>query len=284
MRALALIALSLGCISKGTEIPPVHAGAGVTVDAKTQTVSIDPAVVPVLPSCAEGEVVVRGADAGWDCTSAIANADMVDGMHASSFMAAGAVAADSSKLGGVPAANYARSTAGDGVADDAKTLGGALPAAFATASAGDGVADSAKRVLVTSGVTCLPLVHYCPGPVSVGGVYCGSTDPTTGSFTFAYMTLRGQLNVTGYLAGKALCEKATGCGEAAHPCNTDELVRSAELGVSLPGSAWYSGGPGSANDCMGWTNGTSTYSGSNWGGYPGVWMSCASSVPIACCL
>lgn len=64
-----LLVAAAGCVQGGSSIPPVSAGTGVVVEASTQTVSVDPAVVPVLVSCPPGTFVRRNlGNAGWDCS------------------------------------------------------------------------------------------------------------------------------------------------------------------------------------------------------------------------
>ena len=67
MRSLFAAVLLAGCISQGgKEVPPVKAGDGVSVDAATQTVTVDSTKVPVVPSCGDG-LFVRRTAAGWEC-------------------------------------------------------------------------------------------------------------------------------------------------------------------------------------------------------------------------
>jgi hypothetical protein len=301
MRTLLVALLAFGCISKGTDIPPVQAGSGVVVDAKTQTVSIDPARVPMLPTCDPGQTVVRGAAGDWSCAAPATNSDTVDGVHAAGFLAAGAQAADAAKLGGLAPNRFATAAAGDGVADDAKALDGRSAAAYlfydgntdSYAAAGD-VDVGTHRVLVRSGATCLPFLTYCPGPYSTGATYCGATDATDGSFTWSFtvpLPTPHQVFVSGYMAGKALCERVTTCGAAAHVCSSEELARSAQLGMlsAAPPQAWFGGG---ASDCYGWTQGV-TINGAVWmnnppGSIPAAYgpssAICSASLPIACCM
>jgi len=69
MRVHALtLAVLAACVQGGKDVPPVKAAAPLAVDAPTQTVSLDPAHVPVVEQCAAGEVV-RRSDTGWACVA-----------------------------------------------------------------------------------------------------------------------------------------------------------------------------------------------------------------------
>lgn len=64
--ALVLLAAgAAGCLVEG-ERAPLTGSEGVTVDPGTGVVALDRDKVPVLPSCAPGQVVRRGAN-GWEC-------------------------------------------------------------------------------------------------------------------------------------------------------------------------------------------------------------------------
>jgi len=113
--------------------------------------------------------------------------------------------------------------------------------------------------------------------------YCGSTSATTGKLA----SLSG-----GYRAGALLCQAACN-SPAATMCTATDMVRSAQLGISLPSNVWYSSGtfvPVTANstfvtDCNGWTEGLpgTPYDGPTWvTGAPSM-AACSSSLPIACC-
>ena len=73
---------------------------------------------------------------------------------------------------------------------------------------------------------------YSVGPT----LFCGATPPTTPF-------------VGGYHAAKLLCESACG-NRPAHVCTISEVVRSAQLGMSMP-EGWTAGSDGTG-DCMGW--------------------------------
>lgn len=77
LAALTSIAAICGCFVEG-EMPPVAAGPGVVVDPNTNQVAIDPGQVPLLPACAAGEVVRRGAN-GWECVRLEPNTQLAAG-------------------------------------------------------------------------------------------------------------------------------------------------------------------------------------------------------------
>ncbi|MFO0727589.1 MAG: hypothetical protein U1E65_27675 [Myxococcota bacterium] len=69
MRATLVIALSLlgFAACRGDRSPPLSAGAGVVVDpGAAHALAVDPALVPVLTSCADGQWVRRQGD-HWTC-------------------------------------------------------------------------------------------------------------------------------------------------------------------------------------------------------------------------
>lgn len=72
--AARLLALPMLCgcfgLAPGADRPPPKAGAGVTLDGKTQTFGVDSTKVPVVPGCAAGQLVARTAE-GWTCTEPI---------------------------------------------------------------------------------------------------------------------------------------------------------------------------------------------------------------------
>lgn len=119
---------------------------------------------------------------------------------------------------------------------------------------------------------------------SVGATkYCGITPvTTTGAVVYA--------TVTGYPGAKKACENVASCGNSptAHMCTAEELVRSTQLGVPTA-SGWISSGiaGGTIADCLGWTNGTISWSGAAWlngaSGPVSNSVSCNASSPILCC-
>lgn len=64
-RRIVLCVLFIFASCRGERTPPVTAGAGVTVE-ETGTIRVDPGTVPVLESCAVGQIVRRGQN-GWEC-------------------------------------------------------------------------------------------------------------------------------------------------------------------------------------------------------------------------
>jgi hypothetical protein len=113
-------------------------------------------------------------------------------------------------------------------------------------------------------------------------VYCGATAAVNGAITSGAKT--------GYAAAKAQCESVPGCSPSAHMCETSEVVRSAQLGVSIaPG--WISTGVNNAaqsgispvGDCLGWTIGDGTQQAVTWAStFPG-WTPCNMPNKIVCC-
>ncbi|MBI5487107.1 MAG: hypothetical protein HY905_07220 [Deltaproteobacteria bacterium] len=132
-------------------------------------------------------------------------------------------------------------------------------------------AETAGRVTRTRGTKT----------ISVGGVYCGATAATSGS-------------VGGYSGAKALCE--TACADpVAHMCSTEEVTRSAALGVAF-GAGWYVGGERgyaglcarsetgwsyyhfASTDCDGWTSSDAAAPvGLGVPGLPGIPTCCSGS-------
>jgi hypothetical protein len=117
---------------------------------------------------------------------------------------------------------------------------------------------------------------------SMQATYCGKTAPTNGQIT------------NGYAGAKSLCESLAACGASpsAHMCTAEELVRSAQLSVSID-SGWYSTGvftgPGLAQneyllDCSGWTTNVDTLVGAVWDSAARpAGTSCKVSQPVLCC-
>ena len=283
MRALFVLLLA-GCISKGTDIPPVQAGSGLVVDAKTQTISIDPAKVPMLPACAANQLVKRISATEWTCVdpptsiASAANADTVDSRHANEFLLAGAQAVDSASLGGLPATSFLSKDA-----SDTYYLEGELW------SGGHTIVVNSRFCLAYAPPPLRFCVKWASMKTSINGVFCGATTATAGKFT-AVEPVDGTTPATGYRAAKIPCE--TTCGsEAAHACSGEELARSGQLNLlgSAPPQMWFGGGP---YDCSGWTQ----LVGTGWiwlniqpaagdaGAYGGSSAGCSASLPIACCL
>ena len=147
----------------------------------------------------------------------------------------------------------------------------------------------------------LPVVAAGSNQITVNGVFCGITGPTTGNFSDPTGS-----GAKGYRAAKLACQQVASCGPSAtaHMCDNTELMRSAQLGV-LPPSPFPAGNPGywygtfatSYNgtngtyglDCVGWTDGTTYYNGayvffdsSRSALYPAS-SACITSLAIACC-
>jgi hypothetical protein len=132
---------------------------------------------------------------------------------------------------------------------------------------------------------------------SLNGVYRGTTESAVigGSFGSDGLT-QGAIQYggeSGYPAAKAACEVAVGNSPTAHMCTAEELVRSAQLGISVPTGVWYSGGVAATRsddyvvwDCNRWTSletpcsAASHCLGYTWGQ---AYQGCSSALPVACC-
>jgi hypothetical protein len=113
---------------------------------------------------------------------------------------------------------------------------------------------------------------------SLGAVYCGVTASTTGQIT------------GGYAGVKGLCETAC-ISTSAHMCTSEEIVRTAQVGVAAP-AGWYSAGlwsiyNGSAStvdsDCASWTSNSATVNGYWWSSTYAIVQACSTSGPVLCC-
>jgi hypothetical protein len=178
-----------------------------------------------------------------------------------------------------------------------KIVRSAVVAGAVIAALGVGIAVAAPHTWATNDalkaadLNGLNVVSYTTADAgtfqySVGATkFCGMSSTTTnGAITYG--------SLTGYPAGKRMCETATGCSTTAHMCTLDEFIRSQQLNMTSGGSGWYAGG-WRANDgtsiavivdCGGWT-----YSGSNnagpAGGIPGdpSYTSCDQLLHVMCC-
>lgn len=119
---------------------------------------------------------------------------------------------------------------------------------------------------------------------SRGAVYFGSTSSTNGAIAGP--------GANGYAAAKSLCEQLPKGSPSAHMCTGDELLRSVQLGISIP-AGWYAGSAriaGTANRaCNAWTSKLSTDSGAYWNtpsagatGSPHA-TTCDHAAPVLCC-
>jgi hypothetical protein len=115
----------------------------------------------------------------------------------------------------------------------------------------------------------------------------------------------GAGTVVGYRSAKVVCEAAC-TASAAHMCTSEEIVRSAQLGLIPPSAtrvrnwiatgvfSYYSPNPTPSRDCLGWTDGSSTELGSmvnvdsnGPGGGQRIWVDveyCDRTARLACCL
>jgi hypothetical protein len=115
------------------------------------------------------------------------------------------------------------------------------------------------------------------GSYSLSAIFCGQTLPNN----------TGDLG--GYASASQVCQ--TKCGPAAHMCTTEEMVRSAQLGISVPNAGWYASGvqltgsagnPVPTTDCQGFTSDSADYYGAVWDGF-GQISACNNPEPIDCC-
>ena len=124
---------------------------------------------------------------------------------------------------------------------------------------------------------------------SLGATYCGKTAPTNG------------LIANGYAGTKSLCEAVAACGSSAsaHMCSSEEILRSASMGVVID-SGWYAsavhssyfgcsggacGSTQTSSDCIGWTSNNGAEYGLTWqsGGRLLYQVQCGTSQPVLCC-
>lgn len=294
MRSISALCAALavvGCVSKGTDIPPVTAGTGVTIDPKTQTVSVDSSKVPTLPSCAPKQVVTMSADGTWSCASAAADSQKLNGLTADNYAAAtNGVAANSAELNGLPASSYQERDPATGNV----SVNGSL-AVGANGSVGGDLSVGGRTIIshqfsyncrIIGLVTPAPnaiILPQCTETVSetVEGTYCGETAAVAG-LVQANDPVSGN-STTGYRSAKILCEAVTSCGAGAHVCRGTELVRSLGMNIN-PSSGWYASG--TPNDCNGFGSNLATATGSTWVAGPsgfGSTQACSNVSPIKCC-
>jgi hypothetical protein len=120
------------------------------------------------------------------------------------------------------------------------------------------------------------------GGYSVGATYCGSSASTTAG------DMSG-LSVTGTGYGKARTQCQVTCNSpSAHMCAADELVRSAQLGVTLSTQGWDSSGSATGNgnyECDGWTTNSASFLASIWNDSPPgpSIVDCSKLYPVLCC-
>ena len=154
---------------------------------------------------------------------------------------------------------------------------------------------------VTSSATKMRSNNYC----DASGNNC--FDPSSGWSTeittifLTSTTINGNFVFTGgfvgYDAGNKICNSQQA---GSHFCRTDEIMyliqkNGASSFSSINGQdAWIADGPPgftgavAADDCSGWTNGTTSYLGHFWifnssGGGKGALINCATTKKIACC-
>jgi hypothetical protein len=126
LAAMATIACGGGSVAANSDPPAVNAGAGIKIDPATETISVDPSVVPMSANCAAGQIVQRTAD-GWSCVGTAPNSAKLNGHADTDFLLVSGTAANSTQLGGQPASFYLPAT---GTAANAAQLGGVVPAKY----------------------------------------------------------------------------------------------------------------------------------------------------------
>jgi len=159
---------------------------------------------------------------------------------------------------------------------------------------GDATAVTSSATKMRSNQYCDANGANCFNPTSgwstgVTTIFLTSTT-TNGSFIFTG-------GFTGYDAGNKICNSEQ---PGSHFCRTDEIIyliqkNGASGFSSINGqNAWIADGPpgytgtNAADDCSGWTNGTTSYLGHFWifnstGGGSGALIHCGTVKKIACC-
>jgi len=140
--------------------------------------------------------------------------------------------------------------------------------------------------------------------ISSNGTFCGFSATTTNGL-FPTTLVLGVGTVGGYRSAKVICEQ-TCTASAAHMCSSEEVIRSAQLGViprpatgtyfwmSCGAYSYYSPSSMPSTDCLGWTTSAASQMGAMFGvdsngpaGTQRVWPtidSCDRTYRIACCL
>lgn len=119
--------------------------------------------------------------------------------------------------------------------------------------------------------------------ISLGASYCGASTATSGRIVDG--------SRLGYAAAKSICER-TCSSPTAHMCSAQELVFFVSTGSETPPGMelWVATGiraftPSSVSiqDCLGFTDSSSTLHGITWGRYTPYSDFCDAVNPIACC-
>lgn len=126
-----------------------------------------------------------------------------------------------------------------------------------------------------------PIITKNGKQYSLGASYCGSTAATNGQIT------------GGYAGAKTLCESVVACSnsKSAHMCTADELVRSRQLQVNVPGGwyatgayAYYAPSNTAMDDCNGFTSNSATVDAPAWSATATPTLySCSDVRPVLCC-
>jgi len=167
---------------------------------------------------------------------------------------------------------------------------------FRVNQSGDVTAVTSSATRMRSNNYCDATGNNCFNPsggwsTSITTIFLTSAT-TTGSFTFT-----GTSSFTGYDAGNKICNAQQ---SGSHFCRTDEIVyliqKNGASGFSSINNqdAWIADGPPgytgavAADDCKGWTDGTTNRLGHFWifssnGGGSGAIINCGTVKKIACC-
>jgi len=132
-------------------------------------------------------------------------------------------------------------------------------------------------------------VKYSVGPTHFCGI---GASTTTGAMAF-----NGK---TGFAAAKAICEASSACGlsATAHMCDASEIVRSKQVGDTVP-AGWYSsqtsalnnnlGGNFITNDCVDWSSAGNSNTGPfvaqilGAGPLTASFAACSGTANVLCC-
>ncbi len=111
------------------------------------------------------------------------------------------------------------------------------------------------------------------GQYMVGSVYCGATVGSTAG------DMSGFGPTEGYLGARAACQKTCKDSPTAHLCTSDEVARSATLGL-VNGTGWFAT---ITADCVGFTDATSGAVGYRWQQTNAAQFLCNTTAPLLCC-
>lgn len=144
--------------------------------------------------------------------------------------------------------------------------------------------DSRVTALESSGKAVTVTVNGTSRSYSRAAVYAGATPP---QYYGDMRTSTSGSGPTGYVGAKTICENLVKT-KTAHMCTADELIRSAQLGKTIP-NGWYATGvqdaQNVAQDCRGWTSNDSVQGtkGALWTGVFPSAQSCGVTASVLCC-